>query len=211
MADAIVKFEREEREGAVPVGTYLDDVIKRLGIPAPDACDPTNLQHNCVVTVISGSELLSPRTSAETEHFKATERTEDARLACETQIISVGEVVIMTEEKKVDPKGEQEKSKIVDDFQALPLERKLAELLRMEAVALGETLTFVVNSPYLVIEKIGDVLAEFGMKMDRESKKARAEPKVKVPADDAPSGAHDPSGGVPHDTDHASGSVHPDV
>ena len=83
----------------------------------------------------------------------------------------------MTDEAKTEPKAEESGKKIVDEFQALPLSEKLRELLKMEAVALGETLTFVVNSPYLVIEKIGDVLAEFGMKMDRQSKRPRAEKK----------------------------------
>ncbi|MEP6945786.1 MAG: hypothetical protein ABJA02_07710 [Acidobacteriota bacterium] len=115
----------------------------------------------------------------------------------------------MTEEKKVDAKAEEEKSKIVDEFQALPLEKKLAELFRMEAVALGETLSFVVNSPYLVIEKIGDVLAEFGMKMDRESKKARRAEATAAPAD-VPTDVHDPAS-PPHDGGHSRTTTHPDA
>lgn len=178
MADAIVRFEREDREGAAPVGSYLYDVMKRFGIPVSDDCSLNDFQHTCTVSIRSGAANLSSPTPAESEHLKAAGRSDDERLACEARIISVGEVVIMTEETKAEPKAEDAKSKIVDEFQALPLEQKLAELFRMEAVALGETLSFVVNSPYLVIEKIGDVLAEFGMKMDRESKRPRGDKKA---------------------------------
>jgi ferredoxin len=189
MADAIVRFEREDREGAAPVGSYVIDVMKRFGIPFRDECSLAGNLHNCTVTVTSGAEHLSAADAAETEHLNVLERTEGVRLACEAQIISVGEVVIMTDEPKTEPKAEETGKKIVDDFQALPLEQKLAELLKMEAVTLGETLTFVVNSPYLVIEKIGDVLAEFGMKMDRQSKRAKAEQKTEPASDIPPSEA----------------------
>ena len=42
----------------------------------------------------------------------------------------------------------------------------------MEAVTFGETVAYVVNSPMKVVEKVGDVIAEFGMKLEREAKKA---------------------------------------
>lgn len=197
MADAIVRFEREEREGAAPVGSYLSDVMKRFGIPYRDECSLDSYTHSCAVAVTSGAEHLSPATEAETEHLKQLERTSNERLACEAQIISVGEVVIMTEEQKTEPKAEETKKKIVDEFQALPLEQKLAELFKMEAVALGETLTFVVNSPYLVIEKIGDVLAEFGMKMDRQSKRKRAENKSTPEPDPVPEARVTPDAATP--------------
>jgi ferredoxin len=185
MADAIVRFEREDREGAAPVGSYVIDVMKRFGLPFRQECSLDGDLHNCTVTVTGGSEHLSPPSPAETEHLEESERTKGVRLACEALIISVGEVVIMTDEAKTQPEAEKTGKKIVDEFQALPLEQKLAELFKMEAVALGETLTFVVNSPYLVIEKIGDVLAEFGMKMDRQSKRKRSE-KGETPNSDIP-------------------------
>ena len=37
---------------------------------------------------------------------------------------------------------------------------------------MGETISFILNSPYKVIEKIGDVMADLGRKMDSEQKKA---------------------------------------
>lgn len=170
MADALVTFKREDRDGVVAVGSYLIDVIKRFGIPLSGVCDRTSGEHHCTVTIVSGAAHLSSATDDEKEHFAAAGRTGNVRLACETKITRSGEIVVMTEEKTAEPKTAETKSKLVDEFEALPLEKKIADLLRMEAVALGETFSFVVNSPLLVFEKVGDVLAEFGMKLDREAK-----------------------------------------
>ena len=61
------------------------------------------------------------------------------------------------------------------EFTELPLEKKIAELMQLEAIALGETFAFVINSPFKVFEKIGDVMAEFGFKKE-EDEKRRARP-----------------------------------
>jgi ferredoxin len=173
MADVIIKFEREDREGAVAVGSYLIDVIRRFGITIPGSCDRAEDIHHCAVTIKAGSSLLSARTKVEKEHFGVLGRKGNIRLACDAKITGAGEIVIMTEESKEEPKAEEPVSKLVEEFEALPLEKKIADLVRMEAVALGETVSFVVNSPMLVLEKIGDVLAEFGMKLEKEAKEAQ--------------------------------------
>ena len=73
------------------------------------------------------------------------------------------------------------------EFEALPLEKKIARLFKMEAITLGETFSYVVNSPMKVIEKVGDVIAEFGMKIENEAKKATrpAEPATAPKAEKA--------------------------
>lgn len=71
------------------------------------------------------------------------------------------------------------KSKFEKEFEALPLEQKIAQLMRLEAVTLSETFTYVVNSPMKVVEKVGDVITEFGAKIEREARNAasaKAEP-----------------------------------
>ncbi len=171
MTDAFVKFEREGREGVVAVGSRLLDVMKRLGIRVAGPCDPSIGEHHCILKVTSGATFLSPLGDSEREHFASLGRKGNVRLGCQARIIGAGEIAVMTEAKKEGTEtAEAAKPNLVEEFEALPLEQKIADLVRMEAVALGETLSFVVNSPYLVIEKIGDVLAEFGMKLDREPK-----------------------------------------
>ena len=58
------------------------------------------------------------------------------------------------------------------EFAALPLEEKLASLLRMEAATLGETLTFIANSSAKAVEKAGEFINEVGVKIENEVKKA---------------------------------------
>ena len=79
----------------------------------------------------------------------------------------------MTEQKKEGTKKtETPKDQFQAEFEALPLEKKFASLLRMEAVTLSETFAFVVDSPMKVVEKVGDVIMEFGTKLENEMKKA---------------------------------------
>jgi ferredoxin len=184
MSDVYVKFSREGLSGTVAVGSYLFDVMKRLGVRMENNCNRVNDLHDCEITVENGFDLLSDRTSVEVEHFKESGRTNHRRLACEARIIKPGEIEIMTDKKEEPTKTEETtKDKFQEEFEALPLEKKIASLLRMEAVTLGETVAFVVNSPMKVVEKVGDVIAEFGMKLEREAKKAS---RPKEPAPDNP-------------------------
>jgi ferredoxin len=173
MSEVFIHFVRENLQGTVATGSYLSDVFKRFGVRYDLNCDRPNDLHGCEVTITSGEELLSPFTSVETEHFGKNGRRTDRRLACEARIVKPGEIVIMTDEKQEAPKAEEPiKEKFQEEFEAMPLEKKIAHLLRMEAVTLGETVAYVVNSPMKVVEKVGDVIAEFGMKLEREAKKA---------------------------------------
>lgn len=172
MADAVVRFEREGLEGVVAVGTYLSDALRRFGIRFDDSCDFEAGKHCCSVVVNGGADLLSQLTDREKEHFAAVGRRKNERLACEAKISGPGEIIIMTDEKKKTTTETKAKPKMVEEFESLPLEQKIANLVRMEAVALGETISYVFNSPFSVLEKVGDVMAEFGMKLEREAKKA---------------------------------------
>lgn len=58
------------------------------------------------------------------------------------------------------------------EFSALPLDEKLASLLRMEAATLGETLTYIANSSANVMEKAGEFINEVGTKIEIGIKRA---------------------------------------
>ena len=73
----------------------------------------------------------------------------------------------MTEEKK-----ERIKEPLQNEFGNLPLDEKIANLLKMEAVTLTETFAYAVKSPLEVVEKVGDVITEIGLKIEAEAKKA---------------------------------------
>jgi ferredoxin len=172
MEEVEVKFEREDLSGIVAVGSYLIDAAKRLGIKLEGDCANAESLHFCSMIIKSGADLLSPLTKAETEHFSKHGRRNNERLACQAKIEKPGEVVIMTEEKKEAPKADETNEQFVKEFTDLPLEKKIANLMKLEAIALGETFSYVINSPYTIVDKVMDVMAEFGFKKEEEAKKA---------------------------------------
>lgn len=176
MKDVEIKFEREGLEGIVPVGTYLADAARRLGVRFPEPCVSGSGEHFCAVTITHGGELLSPPTSIETAYFEAHGSHKGQRLADQAKIERPGEISVMTTEKKTEKKDESE----VDDkneqyrkeFSEMPLEKKIASLVHLEAIALGETFSFILNSPYMIIDKAMDVMAEFGFKKEEAARRA---------------------------------------
>jgi len=177
MAEAEVKFEREKLEGVVAVGTYVIDAAKRFGIHFDDICVPESEEHHCSVIISSGIDLLSPLTSAESEYFQKNGRKTNERLACQAKIEKAGEVVIMTEAKAKDAaeeaKSDTDRSEEYrKEFAEMPLEKKIANLVQLETIALGETVSFIFNSPFKIADKVLDVMAEFGFKKEEQERQA---------------------------------------
>ncbi len=183
-----IKFEREDRNGIVAVGTYLLDAARRLGIDLQG--EEFGETEFFVFKIESGSDLLSAPTKTEIKHLSDERRKQGERLACQAKIEKSGEIVVMTAEKKEAEKPNEEKMReeYRKQFEELPLEKKIASLFELETIALGETLSFVMNSPSMIIGKVMDVLADFGLKMEDEAKKqtrpnehqsAKGEPSVK--------------------------------
>jgi ferredoxin len=176
MREVEIKFERENREGIVAVGTYLIDACKRFGIRFEDVCSIETDTHFCSVRVTTGASLLSPETTAESEYFAKQGRKQNERLACQVKIDAPGEVVIMTEEKVKEPKVEAPTEDMNEqyrkEFAELPLEKKIANLVQLETIALGETVSFIINSPFKIADKLMDVMAEFGFKKEEQQKEA---------------------------------------
>ncbi len=194
MVEVEVRFERENLEGVVPVGTYLIDAAKRFGVRFDEACVPESDLHFCSLVVSSGTELLSPETKAETEYFAANGRSGSERLACQVKIEKPGEVVIMTKEKAakepavesaVDSDANEQYRK---EFSEMPLEKQIANLVHLETIALGETVSFIINSPFKIADKVMDVMAEFGFRKEEQQKQAVRPDEHKTEAGDpAPS------------------------
>jgi len=169
-----IKFEREDRNGIVAVGTYLADAARWLGIDLE--CNVESEQFGetdlFVFKVIKGRELLSAPTKTEIDYLSADRRTGGERLANQAKIERAGEIIIMTTKKKEaeKPEAEARTEEYRKEFEELPLEKKISSLLELEVIALGDTLSFIVNSPTKIFGKVMDVLAEFGLKMEDETK-----------------------------------------
>lgn len=176
MEEVEIRFD-EGRDGIVPVGTYLSDAASRMGAASID-CSETD-EHECKFRVTQGSDLLSEPTTAEKEVLSNDELKRGYRLACYATIDKPGVINAMVEKKKEtetqDKETENREEAYRKEFTELPLEKKIANLVQLEAIALGETFAFVINSPFKVFEKIGDVMAEFGFKKEEEQKR-RARP-----------------------------------
>ena len=177
MKEAEIKFEREDIHGIIPVGTYLAEAARRLGIRFVEPCDTASGEHHCEVEVPLGGDLLSERTAAEVKYFEGKEDSDNKRLACQARIEKEGEVEVKTKEsetakeKKVETEEEYRKR-----FSELPLDKKISELVQLEAIALSDTLSFVFNSPYTLGDKIMHLMAQFGFqKEEREREAARPE------------------------------------
>lgn len=179
MSEVIINFENEKREGFVAVRTYLIDAAKRLGIYIDCDCldEEIETKGSCKVKVTKGVDLLSTPTKLEMELLSSDARKNGERLACQTKIEKSGEVTIMTDkkdEKKEETSEQKDKQEeYKKEFEELPLEKKISNLLELEAIALSETFSFVMNSPYAAVGKVMDVLAGFGHKMEQKDKEAK--------------------------------------
>ena len=172
--EAELKFEKENINGIGVVGSYLIDAAKRLGIQITDECGRLGLCDTCVVTVKSGAKFLSEPTKAELEQLTDERLKAGERLSCQAKITGEGEIVIRTHEKKdTRPDEEKRHEEFRKEFDAMPLEKKIARLMELEAVALSETLTYIMNSPYTIGGKVVDFLSNFGFKIEKETKDAK--------------------------------------
>ena len=176
MAEVLLTIESDGREGVLAVGSYLKDAAARLGVHIEDDLIANEGRHTCGVVVQSGIDLLSDITETEREQFSLHGRRTNERLACQAKFVKPGEITIMTNEKKKEEASkepdEEAKERFRKEFEEMPLEKKIANLMQLEFIALGETIKFVVDSPYKIIDKVMDVMAEFGLKKDEAAKKA---------------------------------------
>ena len=178
MKEVEIRFKREHQEGVIPPGTYLIDAAKRFGIRFDGACDAAAGIHFCAVNVPTGSQLLSEETKAETDYFSSNPRSTNERLACQTRIDEPGEVVVMTKKKEkaaaseAPETGDDPNEAYRKEFAELPLEKKIANLIQLETMALGDTVSFIINSPFKIGEKVMDVMAEFGFKKEERQREA---------------------------------------
>ena len=168
-----LKFENENRSGLIAVGSYLIDAAHRLGVDIE--CERRGESDLCALQITSGRELLSAPTLAEIEQLSEQRRKDGERLSCQAKLEKTGEVVVMTNKKTEEEKAqESEKTEeFKKEFAELPLEKKIANLLELEFMTLGETFNFVLNSPYAIVDKAMDVMAEFGLKLEQKDKEAK--------------------------------------
>lgn len=181
IGQADVYFQNEGLQGLAAVGSCLSDVARRFGVKQDKRCGIAGADHSCVAKISRGGGILSPRSDIERDYFKAGRNSVEYRLMCQACIIGEGEVVIMTSAKTSAAAGESKKKDLNEAFkkafEKMPLEKKIANLVDLEAMTLGDTVSYVLNSPFKVFEKVVDAMAEFGFRKE-EGAKAAAGPGV---------------------------------
>jgi ferredoxin len=171
MNEVELKFEPTNRVGIVAIGTYLLAAAKRLGVKLECECNKGNYD-SCACLIKKGSELLSEPTKLELEHLSDVRRKNGERLACQSKLEQQGEIIAMPTAVKEQPTPtlfEQFKK----EFAELPLQEKVSQILELESLTLSDSFSAVLNLPYTIGEKVRDMMAEVGMKMEEEAKKAK--------------------------------------
>lgn len=171
-----ITFEIEnekERDGIVAENTYLWDAARRLGVRLEAKCDGRGTCDTCAVFVASGADGLTSPTSAEMHQLTDERRAAGERLACQCRLQRAGDVVIKVPERVVDRTPEEKERDFRRDFQKLPLEKKFATLVEIEAVALNETVNFIANLPRTVGNQVVGLLAKFGRQIDNKERASR--------------------------------------
>lgn len=193
--EAEIRFEPEGRQGLIAEGTYLSEAANRFGIFFEAECGAGEEGHYCAVMIERGAELLSSPTRDEFDNLSDDARINGQRLACQTRIERTGELVITIMEKQEEVKDEKvlQEEKFQEfrkDFSTLTLDKKVGELMQLEAITLGETFAYVLNLPFTIGDQIMGVMAGFGKEMDKADKEAKR-PKEHVPQQDAPRQEHE--------------------
>lgn len=169
-----IKFQPDGHSGIIAEGTYLWDAAKRLGVRLPAQCEGRGECDTCAVIVEQGATLLSSLTEAERKFLSPERLASGERLACQVKVERGGELVLRP--VPVTERAETADETVKDlrkEFRDLPLDRKLATLVELEAVTMMQTLSAITNSPFSLVEKVMGFMAGRGRQLDRREREAR--------------------------------------
>jgi len=168
-----VEIVPEGRQGIVAEGTYLWDAAKRLGVRLPAECEGRGECDTCAVIIREGAALLSELTDAERTRLSPERLAAGERLACQTKVERDGTLVFepvpVTEREET---TEEVKKDFSTEFRELPLEKKLATLVELEAIAAAQTLKAVADLPGSLFQKGLNVVAGFGRAREQRQRAA---------------------------------------
>ena len=168
-----IRIEPEGLDGLIAEGTYLWDAAKRLGVALPAECQGRGECDTCAVIIEQGATLLSSLTEAERERLSPERLAAGERLACQTKVERGGELVLrpvpVTEREETSEEATKDLRK---EFRELPLQRKLATLVELEAVTMFQTLSTIIEVPFMIGEKVMGAMAVWGRKLNERDRSA---------------------------------------
>jgi ferredoxin len=157
-----ITFEPSGISGLVAQGTYLIDAARRLGVTLGTGCTSGQAEcPSCVVVINSGVELLSVPSVAESRQLGNNPFGQTLRLACQTKIEGVGDIIVGTNaERPRAPTPDEDISDIHRKFSELPLNKKIATLLQFEAITMSEAFDSAVEKPLALGSRAMDKIME---------------------------------------------------
>jgi ferredoxin len=156
-----ITFEPSGITGLVAEGTYLIDAAHRMGASLGAGCTAGKGEcPACLISVKTGAALLSLPSIAEEKQLGAEQLDQHLRLACQVKIENPGEVVVMVaarpQTRSVPTNSESE---LRAKFGALPLTKKIATLLQLEAITMSEAFDSAIEKPLAYGAKTFDAIA----------------------------------------------------
>lgn len=144
-----ITFEPSGINGVVAQGTYLIDAARRMGVPLGAGCKVGKGEcPACAVSVTAGANLLSPPSAAEEKQLGAEQLDQGLRLACQVKLESHGDVVVMAAARsQTRPADVDTEAELRKKFGALPLGKKLATLMQLEAITMSEAFDSALEKP----------------------------------------------------------------
>ena len=154
-----ITFEPSGISGVVAEGTYLIDAARRMGAPLGAGCTAGKGEcPACVVSVKAGANLLSPPSVAEETQLGVEQLGQALRLACQVKIENHGDVVVMTATRPQQSEPVDTPSELTKKFGALPLGKKLATLMQLEAITMSEAFDSAIEKPLAFGSKTFDAI-----------------------------------------------------
>jgi ferredoxin len=169
-----IKFEPDGHNGLIAEGTYLWDAAKRLGVRLPAECAGRGECDTCAVVVEQGATLLSSLTEAERVRLSPERLAAGERLACQTKVEQGGEVILrLVPATEREVTSDEVAKDLRKEFSELPLGRKLSTLVELEAVTMFQTLSTIIEVPFMIGGKVMDLLAGRGRSLSERDRAAR--------------------------------------
>jgi ferredoxin len=154
-----ITFEPSGINGLVAEGTYLIDAARRMGAPLGAGCTAGKGEcPSCVVSVKAGANLLSAPSLAEEQQLGAEQLEQALRLACQVKLENHGDVVVMAAARPQRSGTVDDGSELTKKFGALPLGKKLATLMQLEAITMSEAFDSAIEKPLAFGSKTFDSL-----------------------------------------------------
>jgi ferredoxin len=155
-----ITFEPSGISGLVAEGTYLIDAARRMGAPLGAGCTAGKGEcPACLVSVKSGADLLSPPSVAEERELGDEQLKQALRLACQVKIENHGDVVVMAATRpQARPAPGDTESELRKKFGTLPLGKKLATLMQLEAITMSEAFDSAIEKPLAFGSKTFDAI-----------------------------------------------------